>query len=232
MSERKKKELKMLHFITTRIIRKNRLDKLLLIDLAHGIARNMVHNLDNLRNLVICQTASQGAAQVQRAKLSPVDVFGIQYDDGADFLAPVAAGHGYDGRLGDFGQAEQFALDFEGADFLTAGFYNVGCFAALDKVHWSPGPFLRAVANCVGFVGRDGSPDGYVAGFEPLALSVRVGYEFFGGGFRILPVFLKDCRTAELDLTGAFSASDGVDFLAWLDDFVGVHVYEAGLDSG
>lgn len=78
--------------------------------------------------------------------------------------------------------------------------------------------------------GGDGTTDGDVACFEPGALAVGVGDEFFSGGRGIAPVFLEDGRAAELDLAGAWAAV-AVDFGGRGDDFAGVNVHEAGLDG-
>lgn len=208
------------------LVGKDGLDKLLLIDLAHGIARYAVHDLHDLRDLVVGQAALERAAHLQRRPL--LGDGPVEHDDGADLLAPRAAGHGDDGGLGDLWQGEELALDLEGADFLAAGLDDVGGFAALDEVEGALGPGL---VGGVEAGGGDGAADGDVAGFEPGALAVVVVCEFLFGGGWVVPVLPEDGWAAELDLAGALAAV-GADFLAGEDDLCGVDVDEAGLDGG
>lgn len=114
------------------LVRKDDLDKLLLIDLAHGIARYAVNHLHDLGDLVVGQAALERAAHLQRSPL--VGDGPVEHDDGADLLAPCAAGHGDDGGLGDLRQGEELALDFEGAYLFAARLNDVGGLAALDEV--------------------------------------------------------------------------------------------------
>lgn len=208
------------------LIGKDGLDKLLLVDLAHGVARDALDHLHDLRDLVVGEAALEGAAHLQGGPLLRDGA--VEHDDGADLVAPGAAGHGDDGGLGDLRQGEELALDLEGADLFAARLDDVGGLAALDEVQGALGPGLGGgVEACC----RDGAADGDVARFEPGAVAVRVGSRklLFGGGW-VAPVLLEDGGTAELDLAGALAAL-GVEFLTGKDYFCGVDVDEAGLDG-
>lgn len=207
------------------LLRKHLLHELLLIDLAHGIPGNISHHLHDLGDLIAGQPGFQGAPHLERGPL--LRDGRVEDDDGSDFLAPVAAGDGDDGGLGDLGEGEELALDFEGGDFFTAGLDDVGGEAALDEVQGALGPGLGVGG------GGDGLADGYVAGFKPRSLVavvvVGVGDECRGSGFGIAPVFLENGGAAEMDLAGPRAAL-GVELLARGDDVAGIDVHEAGLD--
>ncbi|KAH6608930.1 hypothetical protein Trco_002276 [Trichoderma cornu-damae] len=209
------------------LVREDGADELLLVDLAHGVARYAVDDLHDLGDLVVGEAALERAAHLQGSPL--LGDGGVEDDDGSDFVAPRAAGHGDDGRLGDLGQGEELALDLEGADLFAAGLDDVGGSAALDEVQGAPGPGL---AGRVEAGGRDGAADGDVARLEPAAAAVGVGGgELLLGGGRVAPVLLEDGGAAELDLAGALAAL-GAELLAGEDDLGGVDVDEAGLDGG
>lgn len=209
------------------LLGKDGLDKLLLVDLAHGVARDALDHLHDLRDLVVGEAALEGAAHLQGRPLLCDGA--VEDDDGADLVAPRAAGHGNDGCLSDLRQGEELALDLEGADFFAARLDDVGGLAALDEVQGALGPGLGGGVEARG---RDGAADGDVARLEPGAVAVRVGSRklLFGGGW-VAPVLLEDGGTAELDLAGALAAL-GVEFLAREDYFCGVDVDEACLDGG
>lgn len=93
-----------LHLIPAHVIDENTLDELLLVDLAHGIPRNVIDDPHDLRDFICHQAILEGAPQIQRAEFRAGEDLRVEDHDGADFLAPVPGRHRAHGALGDLGQ--------------------------------------------------------------------------------------------------------------------------------
>ncbi|ROW07898.1 hypothetical protein VMCG_03511 [Cytospora schulzeri] len=218
----------------------NGLDKVLLVDLAHGVPGDVVDDPQDLRDLVVDEAALERAPHVHgRPGPGGGAVLPVEDDDGADLLAPLARGHGDDGGLADLGEREELPLHLERRHLLAPGLDDVGRLAAQDEVHVADaGPVLAGRARGGVAGGRHGPADGHVARLEPLEAAlarllpvVLGGHELGGRGLGVAPVLPEDGGPAQLDLARALAAV-GADLLAVADDLLGVRVDEAGLDGG
>src|SRR5579883_3039033 len=93
-----------------------RLAQLALQDLARGIARQRLDEIDGARHLVAGDPLARELDELARRQRCAL----LLDDDRLDRLAPLIVGHADHGDIGDGGMGEERAFDLRGIDVLAA----------------------------------------------------------------------------------------------------------------
>lgn len=131
-------------------------------------------------------------------------------------------------RIGANIQRQQFALNFQCADFLPSSLDDIHAFATLDEVHWPTSPVAtHGALACT----LDKTSCSDIAGTEPGTTPVVTLDETLPRGFLIAPVLAEDGRATKLNLTDAFTAM-GIDLFASGYDLIRLGVHETSFNLG